>query len=373
MFSQCTFPFRSAAAALLGISGLLCSLSAAASTVEAFTEAYQQYQERLAAGDTGGTVASAEKAWRMARDLYGDDHANTEMLRYNYAVALLDGGAPAHAIEPLNELEKAFAQRYGKASVEWIAIMIDLGNAYAASFPVLQGGRDAIANSVFKEAIRQAEKLYGADSLDVGLLTLQAGQSLADRARSTIARESLTRAQELISQHPKATLEQRALADFAYGKFLVEIQDYEDGIRALQAALPGLRSIPSLEDRWLAAQAGLVTAYESLGQREQATRHCLAIGAAIPRDPDRKAYPLYKKAPRFPYKRVGSAAAFIRLEFEIDEAGFARNPRVIHGQEETAYAQAALDAVVDWRFAPAFVDGRPTTTTAWQDITFVRR
>ena len=166
----------SAALLLLALAG-----TAWADPAADFKQAYAAYQEQIAAGDKRAALPHAERAWSLGKQLFGDDDPNTEMLAYNYAATLMDTGNIPRAIEMLDDLEKAFQQRYGRRSTEWIAVMTDLGNAYASTFPRLKGGRDAIAAGIFDDAIKSAKDLYGEDSVDVELLRLHAGNAILGR------------------------------------------------------------------------------------------------------------------------------------------------------------------------------------------------
>lgn len=275
---------------------LLLAGTAWADPAADFKQAYAAYQEQIAAGDKRAALPYAERAWTLGKQLFGSDDANTEMLAYNYAANLLDTGHTKDAIELLDGVESAFARRHGKSSVEWIAVMIDLGNALASTNRSGGDGGDARAASVFEEALTAAKRLYGRQSLDVALLRMQAGDALANRARSIRAGDYLRDARKALTEHPDATARQRAQAHFLYGKFLVESQRYEQSIPVLNDAVQGFQDDPANQDKLMAAHAGLVSAYEEIGQRDAATEHCLAIAATIPASGSRKAQPVSTSA-----------------------------------------------------------------------------
>ena len=336
-----------------------------------FKLAYQAYQEQITAGDKHAALPHAKRAWNLGKQLFGSDDANTEMLAYNYAANLLDTGHTRDAIELLDVVESAFARRHGKTSVEWIAVMIDLGSALASTNRSGGDGGDARAASVFEEVLTAAKRLYGKQSLDVALLRMQAGDALANRARSVRASDYLRDARKALTEHPEATARQRAQAHFLYGKFLVESQRYEQSISVLNDAVQGFQGDSANQDKLMAAHAGLVSAYEETGQRDAATDHCLAIAATIPASGNRKAHPLYQRPPQWPGSGSRRGAEVV-LELQISAAGFVTHADVLSNSGHDDFAEAALAVIRSWRFAPTFEQGKPVASTGLQSISFVR-
>jgi TonB family protein len=108
----------------------------------------------------------------------------------------------------------------------------------------------------------------------------------------------------------------------------------------------------------------LVDAYERLGEREAATEHCLAVGArqkwSLPPSP------LYGIEAVYPAEALDKGlSGEVRLSFTIDEKGYVADATVAQSSE-TAFDEAALEMIRQYRYAPRFVDGKPVATDGVQ-------
>ncbi len=111
----------------------------------------------------------------------------------------------------------------------------------------------------------------------------------------------------------------------------------------------------------LGSHARLVSLFESKGESEEATKHCVAIGKMTPWEDDLEPMPLYRKNPKYPinYAKRGKEGYAI-IQFDITPYGFVANPRVLE-VDGSQFAKAGIEALTGWRYAPKFVDGQATT------------
>jgi TonB family protein len=88
-----------------------------------------------------------------------------------------------------------------------------------------------------------------------------------------------------------------------------------------------------------------------------------------PRD-RRQPRPIHQVEPDYPPDRKASnESGVVVVEFDIDETGRVRDPRVVSATHES-FAAPTLAAVRDWRFEPAQREGREITCHALQQFNF---
>jgi protein TonB len=61
---------------------------------------------------------------------------------------------------------------------------------------------------------------------------------------------------------------------------------------------------------------------------------------------------------------------WVKVSFTITEHGRIDNPSVVSSRPRQVFDQAALDAIMQWRFRPKMVNGKPVQTNAIQEIRF---
>lgn len=82
---------------------------------------------------------------------------------------------------------------------------------------------------------------------------------------------------------------------------------------------------------------------------------------------DRAPVPQHTVAPLCPSDLLDAAGARVTLEFLIDQNGRVRMP-VLHAGENLPFANAATNALLDWRFEPATRNGQPVIVAARQEF-----
>jgi len=105
-----------------------------------------------------------------------------------------------------------------------------------------------------------------------------------------------------------------------------------------------------------------------LNKDEEATKHCLAIGKMTPFTSTQDYQPLVREAPIYPKLAVERRReGYVILEYDVDEAGFVRDPRVVDWQGHNSFVNASIKAAKDFRYAPAFREGLPVVTKGVQN------
>ena len=342
--------------------GILMALLAAAtsglaqsSPTAAFNEAWRAYAAAKEAGDKEGMLEPAGRALELAREIMPPDDERIPMLMSNYGVALSDNGRIFDAREILEESVELTERIHGKYSEQMIPVLMNYADARGD-----YGDTSGTIRS-YRQAVDVAEKLYGRDSLEAAGISLRAGFKLIALSDGDGARRFIRDAHEFYLAEFGPTHRNTAFAEFNLGKIEFGQRDYADAIEHFLNALAGFGGgQPEDTQLEMTTRAFLVRAYESRGMSEEATEHCLAIGANSMITPDQEYMPLFRKAPRYPLDMLeNDREGFVDVEFTVDESGFVRNPRVIELEGGKSFERAALDAVEGFRYAPRFEDGNP--------------
>jgi TonB family protein len=133
--------------------------------------------------------------------------------------------------------------------------------------------------------------------------------------------------------------------------------------KALELSLDSVRVYETMGAEGLApaklAHQQIVKTYYALEKPEEATRHCIAIGAIneklgmkeleliIPMDTDHPRYALENRL-----------SAYVTVEYRISAEGYPQESKVVESGG-SVFDKNALSTVARGRFAPRFVDGKP--------------
>ena len=81
--------------------------------------------------------------------------------------------------------------------------------------------------------------------------------------------------------------------------------------------------------------------------------------------------PLTRQPPQYPYKAARRGIeGWVRVEFDITEAGSVDNVTVIESDPPGTFDQAAIRAVYRWKFKPRIIDGKAVAGKATQVVEF---
>ena len=61
---------------------------------------------------------------------------------------------------------------------------------------------------------------------------------------------------------------------------------------------------------------------------------------------------------------------WVKVSFTITEQGRIENPAIVSSRPRQVFDRAALEAIMQWRFRPKMVNGKPVQTNAIQEIRF---
>jgi TonB family protein len=321
---------------------------------KAFKAAYSAYQAAVNGSNNTLARTEAKAAYQLGKKLYGARSKNVAALAQNYGRLLQ--GKPAQ--NTLAEALTIYEELHGKGSYDLVDILTDLARSHA-EFRNLSK-----ANEYYTRALKIVEKKGESNSMYEGILTMEMGQVALSQAQSRNAIRYLKRAQKIFSQLDGANAELRlAQTKFRIGKYLLATNKKKAATEKLNSALATFTKYEPTSRLTLSTHAFLIQAYEKRGLRDEATKHCQAIGAAKPQDPNQNYLPIYRTAPVYPASAIRAhKKGYSIVSATISPEGFVIDPKVVDSGGSPLFKKAALDAVVKFRYAPRFENGKPVAT-----------
>lgn len=256
---------------------------------------------------------------------------------------------------------------------------VQITNLMSSGFTQAQSGQVADAQSSFRSAMVLAETALGSGSLEYARLNLEAGVRLLNTREPSAAREFLFAAHEMLYLRLGQSHYDTALAALYLGAYWVS-QD-----RALRA-LPLLQSSRAVfarsndSSKLVEAHVLIARALEEVDRSEQATPHLHRIGQLIAEGYGTRfeEQPIYAARARYFNNTDGCGVvpgpcfqnpreSRVTLAFDVDGQGFVSNIRVVVREGDQRFAQAAMKALEQFRYAPRIVDGR---AVGREDVTF---
>lgn len=324
-----------------------------------FKSAYAAYRKCSESADWDMCLPHAKNAYLAGRFLFGDKNKNTASLAYNYALNLLELKKVNEAKPILEQTIGFYEDVYGKDSEELIPILVDAGHAFASPKPHVSS-----YIRFYDRAIKISKKRYSEQSVNHAELIISIGKAYNDRAwLPRKARKYLKKAESIL-------LDVTGGEDARVGMLRVVLGDLEKGLGHKKSARDYYKDaldvldVDGLPDNKFALQVHikLVRLYEELGDREGATQHCLAVAEMTPYGENQDFQPLYKPDPEYPVFALGQGrSGWVMVEYEVDDKGFVRNPRIVGSNGDKAFHQPSLNAVNKFRYAPRFEEGKAVT------------
>jgi len=328
---------------------------------KAFADAWQEYVDaKQAVAESKSSrlkkelVSAASKVLEAGEQAFSPRDERLPRLMSNYGMALLDVRAYKSAREVLERSVDLTKELHGADSEKMIPMLANYADSRAEI-------RDSSAQErYYRQALKIAEKHYGKDSIEYADLLLRAGVQILERTKTVSGKRYSREAREIYVQHLGDESHQAGISSFYLGKSELASRNFKTATEHFLNALNGLRGEDArLIQSEMITHAYLVKAYESRGMSDEATEHCLAIGANSMVSPDQDYQPLFRKMPKYPSDmRSRRKEGYIDISFTVDASGFVRNPVVLY-RTDKSFEKAAIDAVKGFRYAPRFEDGEP--------------
>jgi TonB family protein len=326
----------------------LVSAHAAEDERQAMNAAYREYQEIMARGVSARAEAiePAARAYELAKRVYGNAHQTTAALAINYGNVLQNRAEAAQILsEGLNISEAV----HGKDAIELIDPLMALADASTDL-------RDlAAARRHYTRALEIAQKHEEKDSFLEGVITLSLGVTNYNDNKRLESIKQFRAAREILAKHDHTLAKIRlATAELWIGTHQIVSGRHKEAIEPLLASLALFNSYPDTQFTTLTNYKLLVEAYETLGMREEATPHALAMGAITQSEP----VLLYEVQPTLSRVRTPGLA---QVSFTVDAQGYPRDATVVAAADQR-FGDTALETIGKMRYAPRFENGVAVAT-----------
>ncbi|MBQ4800282.1 TonB family protein [Pseudoalteromonas sp. MMG006] len=329
-----------------------------------FSQAYQSY---LAAVKANKNVQqAAEFAYTSGKAVYGESSDNTANLAINYAKAIKGYGNELNEqrYTLYSKAHTILATNHGKQSIETVDALLGQANYTTSAYQA-----DNYLEQIIEIAETQNNPKFVAD------MKLEAATLLAKKHSHKKYREAknyLEEADEYYQENlPENSLE-RIKADFLMASFAEGRKKYNQAIERLNRIVNVFDSNLNFDhSAELSAHSKLIGLYEKQGKSEEATKHCLAIAKMVPWKESQEQTPLYRVNPKYPVNKVRfSTDGSVVMEFEVNAAGFVKNPKVLSSEGGSAFEKSAKAALEQWRYAPKFENGKPVSAVTQVQLDF---
>ncbi|MEO2279600.1 energy transducer TonB [Pseudoalteromonas pernae] len=328
--------------------------SAVNATSDDFNSAYQQY---LDAVESGSNVEEfAKQAYQLGVEKFGDNSINAANLAINYANSIKNTNKEQRK-ERASLYEQALDIFRNRESNEPL-MQVDPLFGLAASSQNWRSAANYIDKAISLTQQTNHPKLVADSQIDAAQLLIQ--QYGYDRDAMIKARKYLDQAQEYYQNNVADNTIDNIKLRFNQAVNSAKLNHKNESIDHL------LSVVKVFDDNFdadhpieLKAHSMLVELYERSGERDQATKHCLAIAQMSPWQDTQQQTPLYRVEPKFPIsaaKRMASGN--VVLNILIDEAGFVQSADVVSSEGHSDFKKEALKAVRKWRYAPKFEEGK---------------
>lgn len=347
---------------LLGATVLVVSAGISSADVppaEQLNEAYATYQQLVRDKSFSKALPYAEQALELGVELFGEYDEQTAVLTYNHGALLLRLGRYEEARTSMEQALQRYEQVFGEDSPELRPALWSLGRIRAARRDLRPASR------YLKRALKLEKRVAEGKTGDYAEAEIKAGVILLNNGGATEAYQFLRKGHAKLKDVLGEADPRTGYAAFQLGRFHLAKENHKSASRFFAAALGTFKDPAAPSNQLeLTTHAFLVQVYEEMGDSEQATQHCLAIGRMTPFDPDQEQIPLYKRPPEYPMSALqkGQEGSVI-VEFSVDENGFVKNPVVVSADGGKAFHSPALEAVRSFRYAPRFEGGEPVQTS----------
>ncbi|NMH65887.1 energy transducer TonB [Shewanella salipaludis] len=341
--------------------GLSCS-SASLASDSPFTRAYRDYQTSVQAGDVAEIESRAAAAYLLGQSIYAKDSLDLTNLALNWATALsglsaqfpMTEDGKRHRSQAYRLYETAlvvYVQHYGEQALELIDPLLGAGGS--ADEP-----KDAKRH--LEHAIDIAERNDNsrlvADAKMAAFNTLSKTNLYTPKVRN-YAFEAYDIYRQTLPENALV----RVKATFIVGAIKFSQKQDNEAEALLLEVIKQFDVLDYTHPFALSAHAYLVELYERQDEREKSTRHCIAIGSMRPWSETQEQTPLFRVAPDYPMSyRKQHKNGWVQVDFTVDENGFVTNPVVIASQGGSLFERESLKTIKKWRYAPKFVDGKPS-------------
>lgn len=321
----------------------------AGSDQEKFRQIYHFYQQSAENMQSDAPIY-AEAAYRLGKKIYGENDKNTARLAYNYGYALLKAHSAKDAYPALKFAQQKYDLAFGQDSAEHIPLFRDL-----CMVPEGKTMRSAEHGVYCWKAMTLSEKYDGLGSPGHIEMLQTCGYKFL-----YVEDHLYNSAQENVENKPLPVLPYFALGvrDLGRKLYTQATEHFEAALRKLEEYGPAAYYYQAIVHAYLALTL------ETIGERETAMQHRLAIGKLRPPAGNEDYMPIFKARPTyFLGVPIPDIKHTVVVKFTILANGRVENPVIVKTDPKTTvYNLSALQAVQKFRYTPRYVNGEPVDT-----------
>lgn len=338
-----------------------------------FSLAYQDYNQAVQANNQADIITYARQAYELGAVKFGVDSIDSAKLAMNWANAIVEQSKlnnngrvvqDESVIKAQQLFESAltvYRQKLPENDIAFVDPLVGLAQTTAD---------DAYAKKVLFEAIEIAQEADNEFTIaEVKTLAFYrlTGTDFYTRA---VRRFAFDAYDIYVNKLPDNAIK-RVNATYLYGVLNEAMGKHTKAVDALVEVIKQYQALPYSHPHELRAHALLVDIYQKRGQDDQATEHCIAIGKMTPWNEQQEQTPLFRTPPNYPksYAKRGKSG-WVKLQFTVDEQGFVQSPQVLDSKGGSQFEKESVEALTQWRYAPKFVDGKPTKGTSTVRLDF---
>jgi len=341
--------------------------------IAGFSQAYQQYNVSLESHNNQDTLKYAQQAYELGQIKFGKHNLDSAKLAINWANALMvepkktnqgrviEDKATLKAHQLLTSALVVYRENVTDNGIELIDPLLGLAESTTD---------DKYAKTLLFEAIEIAEKADNELTLaEVKLIAFYRLTGTQFYTRKV--RDFVFDADDIYSRELAENAIQRVDASYLAGALYESMGKPSQAIVKLVEVIKQYQALPYSHPYELRAHALLVTLYEQKDQGAKATEHCVAIGKMTPWNDQQEQTPLFRKPPQYPQSYAQRRkSGWVQVEFTVDENGFVKSPEIIDSKGGIQFEKESIQALSQWRYAPKFVDGKPTSAKSTVQIEF---
>lgn len=339
------------------------ALAGQAEDLATFKQAYLQYEKFFKHGDLRKALPEARLAYELGQQLLGAESKETAKLTYNYGNILLRLRRFNEAEPVLSDALERFEHVFGKESVELVPVLMDSGHLDANI------NKGKTRKKLYKRAFMLCKQQYGGQSEEFAWFSVKAGVDMIYIAHDRRGEKYLKAGYDVLQSRLGEDHARTGFAAYHLGKYELSIKNYEAARQYLIVALASFERPDEPSGKIeLSTHAFLVRVYAELGESKLATQHSLAIGRMTPFDSSQNYFPIYKQPPVYPKSALRARIeGYVVLQYDVDENGFVRDPRLVKLEGDKNFEQVSFDAVQTFRYAPRFIDGQAVVVKGVQN------
>tara|TARA_R110002050_G_scaffold74613_5_gene159896 strand:+ start:239 stop:1345 length:1107 start_codon:yes stop_codon:yes gene_type:complete len=341
--------------------------------IDSFSQAYQQYNVSLESHNNQDTLKYAQQAYELGQIKFGQNSFDSAKLAINYANALMvepknnnqgrviEDEATLKAHQLFTSALAVYRENVTDNGIELIDPLVGLAESTTD---------DKYAKTLLFEAIEIADKAD--NQLTVAEVKLIAFHRLSRTEYYTRkVRDFAFDAYDIYSRKLPEDAIKRVDATYLAGALYEAMGKPTQAIDNLVEVIKQYQALPYSHPYELRAHALLVKLYEQKGLGDKATEHCVAIGKMTPWNDQQEQTPLFRKPPNYPQSYAQRRkSGWVKVEFTVDANGFVKSPEIIDSKGGVQFEKESIEALSQWRYAPKFVDGKPTEAKSTVQLEF---